>query len=44
MPGAPPVRLESLEAMRATPFSENVRLEPVAESVSWVPAARAPLA
>ena len=42
MPGAPPVNVVSLAVMQATPFSEKVRSEPVTESCSCVPAARAP--
>ena len=37
-PGLPPVSVSSVTAIRATPFSRNVILDPIATSVSTVPA------
>ncbi len=42
-PGAPPVRVLSVAAMRWIPFCWNEIVEPTALSVSWVPAGRGPL-
>ncbi len=44
MPGAPPVRLVSVAVITVAPFSPKVRVVAVAVRLSWVPAAKAPLA
>ena len=43
MPGAPPVKVLSLTAMRWTPFCRNAMVLPTATSFSCVPAASGPL-
>ena len=42
MPGAPPVKLLSVTAIRWTPFCRKEIVLPTAEISSWVPAASTP--
>ncbi len=42
IPGAPPLKAASVALMTTVPFSANERVEPLALSVSWVPATRGP--